>query len=527
MKKRLGIGRGIVGLTLTAMVALAGCSAGSTKSPAATAGTGTGAPAQTAEPVLEFNWMNVPGMIQENSYGHKWMESKFNIKLKPVYPIASGDFAQKQQVQLAAGDVPDVMFVLDPGNLNKYASQGLLAEIPLDMIAKYAPRTKANLDKQAPQGWYYTNISGKNFGVPTFYFTGQFNTKQVWRTDLLKKAGIDQVPKTIDEITQAFAALKKIGVYGMSSNGQSYYNAFHSTFGAYGVMPTQWLAKDGKVVNGAVQPEAKEALGKLAEWYKAGYIDPDFLTGKDIVAKFSTGKIALIDFADAASLDESNPNSLINVVRKNDPSAAISYAPLPEGPRGQSGGWAWGTAGNIWAFGKQLEKDPAKMQKALQILDALQNDEQAWLPLAWGEKGKHWDYKDPAKEVAGGLKHVEPYIDNAKLQAEGIVDISTGTTFWGAQANLDIVGKYYNQFALDNYKLYNKPVWDLFGKSDILPSSGKYWGDLVKLKTETYARIIIGEQPLSSFDDFVKQWNERGGSQLEKEANETYSSMKR
>lgn len=466
--------------------------------------------------------MNYPGLIGDNSYGQKKLEEMFDIKLKKTYPIAHGDYLQKQQLQFAAGEIPDVFFVFDPATLSKYASQGFLAEVPMEMIEKYAPHTKAKLDEQAPQGWFYTNIDNRNYGVPTFYYTGQFTTKQIWRTDLLEQAGISAIPTTIDEMTEAFAALKKIGVTGMSSNGQSFYNAFHSTFGAYGVLPPQWLLKDGKVVNAAVQPEAKEALTKLAEWYAAGYIDPDFITGKDIDIKFSTGKIAFMDSAHVTSLDKTNPNSALSLVQANNPDGSVDFGPLPTGPNGQSGGWAWGPAGNIWAFGKQLENEPEKMQRALEIMDALQNNEENWLPLAWGEEGLHWEYKDSNAGVAGGLMHPDPYNDNVKLQEQGIVDISTGTTFWGAQANLDIVGQYYGQELQAQYMQYNKPVWDIFGKSDILPSSGKYWGDLIKLKTETYARIIIGDLPISAFDDFVKEWNDKGGAELEKEANALY-----
>ncbi|WP_127587025.1 extracellular solute-binding protein [Paenibacillus koleovorans] len=526
------VGKGLLCFTMASVVALAGCAKqgeenkGATASPSPTAAPSTQT-SPTAAPVIEFNWMNYPAVMQDNSYAQKLIESKFNVKLKKMYAIPNSDYFQKQQIQLATGDIPDVLFVNNPGDLNKYVAQGLLAEIPVSLIEKYAPRTKANMDKQAPQGWYYTSVSGKNYGVPTFYFTGQFHTKQLWRTDLLKKAGVTKIPETIDEFTAAFAALKQIGVYGMSGTGNSFYNAFHSIFGAYGLMPTQWMLKDGKVVNAAVQPEAKEALAKLAEWFKAGYIDPDFVSGKDVSAKFASGKTAFNDSAHVASTDPDDPGSTMNSVKKIDPNGTVEFGPLPKGPRGQSGGWAWGTAGNIWAFGKQLEKSPEKMQRALQIMDSLQNDEETWLAMAWGQQGKHWDFKDPAKGVAGGLKRLEPYTDVTKLQAEGIVDLQNGVTLFGAQANIDLTGKYYDQKQLASFKIFNKSISDIFGKSDILPSSGKYWGDLTKLKTETYAQIIIGDIPISGFDNFVKQWNEKGGAQLEKEANEFYSSIKK
>lgn len=516
-----------VTLVLAVFVALAGCSksTGGASETASPSGSPSSATATPAAP-LTIDWVNFPGSTTESNYVSQYFEKKFNIKLKQVYTTAYGDYKQKLQLRLSSGDIPDVMFVFDPGDLNKYASQGLLAEVPMDTITKYAPKTKAGLDKQAPQGWYYTNVNGKNYGLPTFYYTGQFHTKQMWRTDLLEKAGIKKIPQTIDEFTQAFAALKKIDVYGMSTGGNSFYKQFQTIFGAYGVMPTQWMLKDGKVVNGAVQPEAKEALAQLAEWYKAGYIDPEFVTGKDLDPKFISGKYAFYDNANVYSLDETNPNSFINLVKKADPNSKVEFGPLPKGPQGKTGGWAWGTAGNIWAFGKQLEKDPAKLQKALQIIDEIQNNEETWLALAWGEQGKHWDYNNPAQGADSGLKRLAPYNDPTKVQAEGLADISNGTTLWAAQPNIDMIGKYYGKKMQDLYKLYNNSISDIFGKSDILPSSGKYWGDLIKLKTDTYAAIVRGDKPVSYFDDFVKQWNEKGGSQLEKEANDLYNSMK-
>lgn len=506
---------------LLGAAALSGCTAGG-NDPAPAAGANGQSGAR-----LEIDWMNYPGAIAEQSYGQQYLESTFGIKLKKLYPIAYADFKQKQQIQLSSGEVPDVLFILDPGELSKYASQGLLAEVPLDLIAKHAPRTKANLDKQAPQGWYYTNVGGKNYGLPTFYFTGQFHAKQVWRTDLLTKAGVAKIPETLEEFTAAFAALKKIGVYGMSTTGQSYYNQFHTIFGAYGLMPTQWMLKDGKVVNAAVQPEAKEALTLLADWYKAGYIDPEFVTGKDLGPKFNAGKYAFMDSAHVTSTDEDNPNSIVSAVRKVNPEGKVAFGPLPKGPKGLSGGWAWGTAGNIWAFGKQLEKQPEKLAKALEMMDAMQNDENTWLALAWGEKGKHWDFKDAAKGVEGGLKRTPSYEDVTMLQKDGIVDLASGVTFWGAQPNIDIIAKYYGKSGLEKFQLYNRSIFDLFGKSDILPSSGKYWGDLLKLKTEAYAAIVRGDKPAAYFDEFVKQWNDKGGAQLEKEANELYQASKK
>ena len=57
--------------------------------------------------------------------------------------------------------------------------------------------------------------------------------------------------------------------------------------------------KDGKVEFACVQPEMKEALAKLREWYKEGLIDPEFITGENksgywaVSQDFDNGKVGV------------------------------------------------------------------------------------------------------------------------------------------------------------------------------------------------------------------------------------------
>ncbi|MDF2922086.1 MAG: extracellular solute-binding protein family 1 [Paenibacillaceae bacterium] len=480
------------------------------------------APAGEFAKRLKIKWMMPTSELSRNSYAVKYLEETFNVEID-YYSIPQADYVQKQQILLTSGDLPDIMFVYDPNQLFKFAGQGLIAELPVETIGKHAPETKAVMDSFAPQGWYYTRMNGVNYGLPLNYFTGQFNAKQGWRTDLLKKAGVDAIPATIDEMTQAFAKLKNIGVYGMTSNGNSYYLQFWSIFGAYGVMPTQWMLKDGKVVNAAVQPEAKMALTVLADWYAKGYIDPEFVTGVNIDKKLIEGKVAYTHVTNPTSYDLSNPNSTYSAAKKADPQAVLEMAPLPKGPDGKQGGWAWGTSGSIFAFGKHMEKDPEKVERILKIINAIQNDDQVFMDVGAGIRGTHWDYNNPADEKSG-IKFLPPYDDRAKLATEGIVN-SFNTLFGGAPKP-ELSEKALGSAYMEQWNRFNVPVWDLFGKSDVLPSSGKFWGDLIKLKLEAYSQIIRGDKPVSYFDEFVQQWNKLGGTQLELEANELYSSVK-
>ena len=522
-KGKKGLALNGMALMLATTLVMAGCSGnsgnGAEPSPSASPG---GSPTQEAaggpEPV-ELTWM-VNDVMLPDSFGEKFVEEKFNVKLN-IVSIPRADYAQRQQIMMTTGEVPDVMIVMDPNEMKKYADQGLLAEVPMELIEQYAPRTKAEIDNNAPQGWFYTEHKGVNYGVPTL-FGGKNTTPIAWRVDLLEKAGVTGIPETIDEMTAAFEALKAINVFGMSSNGNSDYAAFQKIFGAFGVMPIQWTVKDGKVTNGAVMPEAKEGLTLLADWYSKGYIDPEFVTGQNLGEKFIDGTFAFNDNASIFTTDESNPNSAVSALKAINPDGKIEFGALPKGPRGESGGWSWGTAANGMSFGAHMKDQPEKLQRALEIIDAVINDEEVYVPLAYGTQGTHWDFKN-GTDLKEGVKYLPPYDDAVKMREEGI---KVGETFFGGRPNFEIFYKYYgDQLREINEKYAANPVADIFGKPDILPSAGQYWGELKKLKIEAYAAIIRGDQPIDYFDSFVKQWNDMGGEQLQKEAQELYDSL--
>jgi putative aldouronate transport system substrate-binding protein len=53
----------------------------------------------------------------------------------------------------------------------------------------------------------------------------------------------------------------------------------------------------------------------------------------------------------------------------------------------------------------------------------------------------------------------------------------------------------------------------------------RVWGFLKDLEVETISKIIMGELPISAFDDFEDQWRAAGGADLEEEVNEWWRSI--
>lgn len=506
--RRTVLRAGVAGLAGTTILGLSSCS-------------NSGKASSENSSSKAIKWFGNPSTLGKNPYEPMLVEKTFGVKLT-TYSVTSGDYVSKLQSLLVSNDIPDVMLINDPDIFQKYAAQGVLAVVPKDTIARHAPHLYADMNKNWKVGWYYSLYNGENYGYATSYPGGVHSSVTEWRTDLLHKAGVDKVPDTLDEVEAAFAALKKIGVYGMSTTGQSYYAQFMTIFGAFGVMPLAWKRSDsGDVINGTVAPEAKEALALLASWYKKGYIDTEFISSQAgaQTQKFAAGKVAMWDYGNAADADPANPNSALAAARKNDRDAQVTLAYPPQGPGGR-GSWAWGPAGWTVAFGKQLEDDPAKLKKVLSILDGIDGNQALGMKTAMGEEGTMYTLTDASKGLAGGWQWKAPYTDPTKLSAAGIgVSAAVGQASWAVASDATFNDPKLRALAA-KYGRYG--VYDLFGKAGSVPGSGQYLANLESLKIKSYAQIVTGASPISAFDDFVKQWNAGGGEELHKAANKLY-----
>jgi putative aldouronate transport system substrate-binding protein len=398
----------------------------------------------------------------------------------------------------------------------------VLAQVPKETIAEHAPHIYAEMNATRKVGWNFGLYQGKHYGYSTAYPTGIYSSVTEWRSDLLRKVGITDTPDTIEEFEAAFAELRKAGLAGMTTSGPSYYAQFMTIFGAYGVMPMAWQLKDGKVVNGAVSPTAKDALSLLQKWYKKGYIDTEFMSNQSGAQqqKFTSGKVAMWDYGAVFDNELNNPNSLIVAARKSSGKAEISFGNPPQGPGGR-GSWSWGPGGWTVAFGKQLQNDPAKLQQILKIADRIDSDDTLGTKLAVGQEGVTYKLADPAKGLAGGWSWIGDYVNPQVQQANGVggTPPAVGQPSW----KVEVAAAYPDPKQLQLAKQYGKyGVYDLFGKAGVIPGSDQYLANLQNLKIRAYAAIVTGQQPVSSFDDFVSQWNTAGGKQLTAAANEFY-----
>ncbi|HTU00981.1 MAG TPA: extracellular solute-binding protein [Candidatus Sulfotelmatobacter sp.] len=145
-----------------------------------------------------------PTTVSLGYSGGVWIEKYFdqvigslaqsmpNLTVKKVVYPTYDDLLNGLPAQVAAKTNPDVLYWTNE-QLADYVSNGVLA--PLDRLLPPAKIDLGVFYKGLVQGW---TMNGKLYGVP---FNGQ-NSAMVVNLDLLKQAGVTELPKTIQELGQ-------------------------------------------------------------------------------------------------------------------------------------------------------------------------------------------------------------------------------------------------------------------------------------------------------------------------------------
>lgn len=470
------------------------------------------------------------------SWKQEMLDKRFNIKTDFQYysPEAVG---MKLPLLLVSGQTPDYFFA-SASLVRKFAENNLIMELPYDMLKKYTPTRVDLVNKYAPNTWLAIMYDGKNYGLPSVWIDGMIPRTSLWRKDWLDKVGIEKVPDTVDEYHEAFKRFTnndpdgngEKDTYGFSADLVSNYSFCTEIFGAYGVMPFNWMEKDDKVVWGGIQPETKQVLSLLHQWYKEGLIHPDFITDRwwdEVAKKFYNGKTGYHNYmCSKEALNADNPSSIKGMMNVLQPGNELIPGHPPMGPEGKRGHRVWGAAnGRIIVFGKHMAKHPDKVIRILKMLDTIDKDEELYVQVNVGLKGRHWDWKDPKVGMGSGIKMLSPFDQERERKKEGFVD----PTVFGGSTYPEIYEKYLPKSMLEFRNTHRSKKWgraDLFNWNDTPPRSDEFLKDLIQLQQVYFGDIIRGVRPVSSFDEFVQKWKAQGGEILTEEANKLFDKRK-
>ena len=408
-------------------------------------------------------------MLDSNAYAKNLLEERFNITLNysTIDPVS---YNRKGPLSLASGIIPDVF--RQPFTSLKYsAKHGFIIPIPISVLIKHAPTYVKMINENTDLAWMAGRVEDQNYCIPQLNLGDLQPIPGIWRKDWLEAVGINKVPDTINEYELAFNLFKDqkpdaksfltaFGdglspnqrqlildkanpTWGMSGDIINWRTGmFTEIFGAYNIQPFQWIFVNGSIEWGGIQNEAKQALGKLKEWYQAGYIHPDFAQdhhSREVFQKIYssiTGYIAFWanyvelhpdrerirtmgnlqrerdkEMLSNLGVSDSNTETLLDEANSNGRYKNLwTTAFIPAGPNGHRGNRVSGTLGQYTTpvvFGKQMINQPEKVIRWLRMIETALNDDELMTQITIGKEGLHWYWQSPDSELDHRIKKLE------------------------------------------------------------------------------------------------------------------------
>lgn len=477
------------------------------------------------------------GETLEDNRALKYIEDTLNIDVQFAWVVPSDSYSDKLNLTISSGDIPDAMIV-SATQLQQLAEAGAIEDLT-PYIEKYANADiLENYNQTKGVALDAATIDGKIMGVPNVQPQADAPL-MVWvRQDWLDKLGL-KGPETVDDLealAKAFIENDPDGngvadTYGLTGTMNpvlvpSNLHGFDAIFNAYGAFPTLFYRNaEGKVVYGSVQPEAKEALARLAKMYQDGLIDPEFATkNTDKSNEIVVGGLGGIMIGPWWI-----PWWPLNDSVKNDPNANWQPFILKD----KNGEYTFSMGDYTYSY-VVVKKGYANPEVVLKILN-IQNDLSYGLndaPQYYANFNEIWGLLFPIpflieqpyvvermgreyQQAVDGSLDPATFSSAMKLEYEQIQkDMAaprSDSANWATRmARLDAAMRLaggYNEVRTDP------------AAGRIFPTDPN-WPSLKKMEEEAFLQIITGAQPVDFFDTFVQQWNDSGGTALLEKMNQ-------
>lgn len=235
------------------------------------------------------------------------------------YSLPAQNANEKLLMEIASGKDYDVVN-LTVDQWRTLVSNGALQPIN-SLLDTYG---KDILSGNSDETWKaLSDEEGNIYGVPYMYPYGtEINNFMVARMDLLKAAGINEIPSTLDDFYNMLVALKKFygdeyiilaGPYKNAAEGSSSLTFPRIISSAFGIYNDWMLDEDGNVIYLTEHKNFGALVSFLAKCAKEGLFDPDWAanTTSSVTEKFASGKAII------AAADRNLAQSSIPVLEKN------------------------------------------------------------------------------------------------------------------------------------------------------------------------------------------------------------------
>jgi len=441
----------------------------------------------------------------------KELEKRLGISSWDVTIAPASDYPQKFASVIAGGNLPDLMFVAPINYPEQYKTilQGAFADLT-PYVTGDGLKEFPNLAKFPSILWKNVSLNKKIYGVPRPRFLA--NNADYFRQDWADKLGFSH-PKNADEYMQMVVAMTKndpdgngkADTYGLSTSSPRPGWGIGGTNGTIGQMfriPNAWRQNgDGTLTRFFETEEYKRALAYTRSLWEAGAFHPDsanlqttqnkdFLFGGKI-GGYNDGIAGLMGSLGArGKAHEFNPAANVT-----------GYVPV-----GFDGGKP-AYQKYIGYFGMtsiSAKTSKERVRELLRILDyfAAPFGSEEWLFVNNGIENVNYQMKSgvPVKTDQGKAEVVDALNGMANSPPVAFYDVPNDAQDM-QKIQADLLAN-----AVDD------PTWGYYS-----PTNGMKDAELAQLEADRRTEIIIGRQPLTAWDDFIKDWRSRGGDQIRKE----------
>lgn len=490
-----------------------------------------------------MNNSNLPkGDTYEDNGYTRYLKKQLNIQNKDVFEAGENDnYQETVSMTIASRELPDVMVVNDMDMLQLLVDNDLIEDLTQVYEDCTSSRIKDIYNSYGSEILDNVTFDGKLMALPETNIDD--GPSLCWlRKDWMDKLGLD-APETVEDVENIVHEFvqKDPGGNGKGETvglvcddeltggcGYSYEYQNDIIFASFGAFPKQWIYnKDGEVVYGSVQNEAKAALGKLRQMYQQGTLDNNFLMreSSNIIELIVSGKCGSF-FGPWWSPN----NPLMSAMQKN-PNAEWQPYLIQTDKDGQTS-FASQNPNDKYVVVRKGYKHPEIVMKIVSVLfDDLRYDEDdvremeryyqdnvdpTARPLAINV-----DYKDALMRCYDSLK--DAIQGRKKLEDLGLLE---GAYYISCSKYLDRKKDTSAQKSWEDWAAYasrmtacsvlrkgqTRQVKSLFfGETKTMKSN---WWRLEELEKKAYLEIVTGQKPLSYFDEFVKEWNRQGGEKI-------------
>lgn len=483
----------------------------------------------------------------DNAYT-RYIKSVINVQNVDAFEANDSQYDTNVSMAISMGSLPDIMVVSSQDEVEQLVGAGLIEDLTESYNNCISDRIRKMYESYGDSLKDMVTYDGKIMALPETNITDGPNL--VWlRKDWMDKLGLSE-PHTIDDVVNIVKhfisedpgnngedASGKPNTVGLAVDtdvtGECGYSSeflLDIIFACFGAYPKQWIMNDdGEIVYGSVTDEVKEALSYISGLYNQGVIDNDFLL------RTSTNICELIENGLCGSFFGpwwAPNNPLANAVSRN-PDANWQPYLIATDSDGTTSYHSQNPCYKYVVVRKGYEHPEIAAKMISVMFDKVRFDctdseefknyyqlnvEPTARPLSINvdyNNALSICYRNIDATISGrknpdSLELLERSFYDAC--SEYIKNANKTSTQWAAYMSRI---KACSLIAQDNIKVVDSLY---FKTTDTMKS---HWWRLKAKEKEAYLKIISGEEDISYFDTFVKEWNEQGGQTITSEVSES------